>query len=219
MDYNFQIDQETLQIPISVYLPIKRCPFCQSVFITEASCEACGRYFLHHLIGVPFGPKSLFRIKEHYVESFNIFQSFFPILENKKSVAANSYIHKLEKRFSDLISAFNTPGIIAHDEGKLFKIESMELIDELLRYGVSPDLLKTLLLENDNSLVGSELLLHLNETDGAITADSTCLHQLLEYRVLGALRLDYLLKAFIISVTVLTLAVQYKEIISSQFCK
>jgi hypothetical protein len=219
MDYDFRISPETLRIPSTAYKPVKRCPFCQSVFIGEKSCESCGRSMQYHPIGEPFGAKSLYGIKERYIESFNTINRFFPFLENKKSLMAKSYVRKLEKRFSDLISAFNSIDMIANDQRKLFYVESMEMIDELLRYGISPSILQALLLENDSSLVGQELLFYLQGSSSAMKAEKTWQDQVLNYRLWGVLRFEYFLKVSIITATVLTMAVKYKDIISSQFGK
>ena len=219
MDYDFRISPETLRIPSTAYKPVKRCPFCQSVFIGEKSCESCGRSMQYHPIGEPFGAKSLYGIKERYIESFNTINRFFPFLENKKSPMAKSYVRKLEKRFSDLISAFNSIDMIANDQRKLFYVETMEMIDELLRYDISPSILQALLLENDSSLVGQELLFYLQGSSSAMKPEKTWQDQVLNYRLWGVLRVEYFLKVSIITATVLTMAVKYKDIISSQFGK
>lgn len=220
MDYDFRIDQETLRIPSTAYKPVKRCQYCQSVFLNEKLCESCGRSLQHHPIGEPFGGKSLYGIKERYIESLNPILHFFPFLENKKSPMAKSYVRKLEKRFSDLVSGFNSLDLMAINQRKLFYVESMELIDELLRYGFHPSLLQALLLENDSSLVGQELMFYLQgmSTETIKTkADKAWSLLFLEYRLWGILRIEYLLKVFIITATVLSMAVKYKDIISSQF--
>lgn len=223
MDNDFRIGPEALRIPSTAYKPVKRCPFCQSVFIDEKCCESCGRSMQYHPIGEAFGAKSLYGIKERYIENLNDIIRFFPFFENKKSAAAKSYVRKLEKRFSDLISAFNSPGVMANDQKKLFFVESKYLIDELLRYGVPPALLQALLFENDSSLVGQELLLYLegvaSSENFTTKADRPWPELILEYRLWSVFKVDYFLKVFIITTTVLTMAVKYKDIISSQFGK
>ena len=174
----------------------------------------------YHPIGEAFGVKSLYGIKERYIESLNAFDRFFPFLENKKSPLAKSYVRKLEKRFSDLLSAFNTIGMIKNDERKLFYVESIELIDELLRYGVDLSILQTLLVENDNSLVGQELLHYLQGANRSIPVVERAWPELfLEHRLWGILKIEYFLKVIIFTVTVLTMAVKYKDIINSQLGK
>ncbi len=217
MDYDFQTPSETLRIPASAYRPIKRCSYCQSVFINEKNCESCGRSMLYHPVGEPFGAKSFYGIKERYIESMHLFNRLFPQFENKKSSTAQSYVRKLSKRFSDLITAFNSPEIIASEQRKLFYIESLELVDELLRYDVNPQLIQSLLEENDNSLVGQELFYSLAHSANQVEAEKSWIKNLLNYQLWGLIKLEYFLKVIIISATVVTMAVKYKEIISSQF--
>jgi hypothetical protein len=173
----------------------------------------------YHPIGVPFSSKSFYGIKERYIENFDLFIRFFPILENKKSSTAKSYVRKLEKRLADLVSAFNTIDLIKNDQRKLFYVESIELIDELLRYDISLSLLEALLLENDNSLAGQELLFYLQGVGKTIKAERAWWELFLKYRLWGLIRVEYFLKVLIITATVLTMAVQFKDIINSQFGK
>lgn len=219
MDYDFNTSSETLRIPKEAYRPVKRCPYCQSVFITEKSCEACGRSLLYHPIGIPFGPKSYYGLKERYIENQNALVRFFPQFEDKNSKLANSYVRNLSKRFTDLISAFNSSELISANERKLFYVESIEIIDELLRYNVAPHLVQSLLEENDGSLIGQELLLYLQNASNSIQAELPWQTNFLEHRLWGVLRVEYFLKVVIITATVLTMAVKYKDIISSQFGK
>lgn len=219
MDYDFQTTASTLRIPSSAYAPIKRCSYCQSVFINDKSCESCGRSMQYHLIGEPFGPKSFYGIKERYVLNLNLFHRFFPQFENKKSPAAKSYVRNLSKRFTDMITAFNTADLIAADERKYFYAESMELIDEMLRYETHPLMLQALLEENDSSLLGTELLYYLQNASQLIKAEASWQESFLTYRLWGFVRVEYFLKVIIITASVVTMAVKYKEIISSQFGK
>ena len=219
MDYDFKISQDSLRVPASEYRPIKRCQYCQSVFLNDKACESCGRSLHYHLIGEPFGAKSFYGIKERYVESLDILNRFFPIFENKKSPLAKSYLRKLEKRFLDLVSAFNSEGVIADENRKLYYVESIELMNELLRYNVNPSLLQSLLFENDSSLVGQELLLYLAGNDNLNKAEQPWFERFFGYRPCNVLRMDSLLKIMLTTAAVLTLAVAYKDIISSQFGK
>lgn len=219
MDYDFQTLPESIRIPKSEYKPIKRCPFCHCVFLTEKSCESCGRSLHYHPIGEPFGAKSFYGMKARYVENQNILMKLFPIFENKNSNYSKSYVRNLSKRFTDLISAFNSDHLILPHQRKLFFVESIEIIDELLRYGINPHIVQTLLEENDYSLIGQELLIYLQSARSNIAPDISWKNYFLEYRFWGVLRAEYMLKVIIISATVVTMAVKYKEIISSQFGK
>ena len=92
-------------------------------------------------------------------------------------------------------------------------------MNELLRYDVNPSLLQSLLFENDSSLVGQELLLYLAGNDLSNKADKPWFESFFGYRPWNVLRLDSLLKIMLTTAAVLTLAVAYKDIISSQFGK
>lgn len=219
MNYDFKISEEALKIPATAYRPIKCCPFCQSIFINKKSCEDCGRSLQYHLIGEPFGVKSFYGIKERYIDGLNIFIQIFPFFENGRSPYVKSYLRKLEKRFLDLISAFNSKNLIDLSEEKLFEIELKGLVDEILYLGVDASVLQALLLENDCSRIGHDLLSYLKEEGGMIKAKNSWPNEILAYRLWNAFTVDYFFKVIIIITTILMLAVKYKEIISSQFDK
>lgn len=217
MDYDFETISQSLRIPASAYKAAIRCRYCQSVYINENVCESCGRSMRYHPIGEPFSPKSFYGIKERYIESFQPFHRFFPQFENKQSAEAKSYVRKLSKRFSDLISAFNSSEFFQAEQRQFFYIESMELIDELLRYETHPQILESLLEENDNSLVGQELIHYLQGSANQIKGDRPWLENFLKHRLWGLIRVDFCLKTVIVTATVSAMAIKYKDIISSQF--
>jgi hypothetical protein len=219
MDYDFQSAPDTLRIPIDAFQPVKRCPFCYSVFINELTCETCSRSMLYHPIGVPFEAKSFYGIKERYVLSLNIFFRLFPQFENHQSILAKSYVRKLSKRLSDLIAAFNSTDLIALEHRSLFCIESKMLIDELLSYGVSSQVMQVLLEENDSSLIGQELLYYLQQSNHLLSAERPWMFKFLNYSFLGLIKTEFALKVLIISMAVVVMAVNFKEMISSQFGK
>ncbi|MBP9680309.1 MAG: hypothetical protein KBD76_02800 [Bacteriovorax sp.] len=219
MNYDLRNDSEGLSIPPTAYQKIKRCPSCQSVFITDTECEACGRSLLYHPIGSAFGPKSFYGIKERYLDGQYSFIRFFPLFESRHSTRAKSYVRFLSKRFSDLVSAFNTIGIIEDKERKLFYAEAIEIIDELLRYRLSAELMSKLLEENDNSLEGRELFHYLQIAKSEVSADESWVRVLLDYRLWGILRLESFFKLAIILSTMIAVAMAFKDLINSQFGK
>jgi hypothetical protein len=219
MDYDLRNSSEGLHIPVTVYKKFKRCPTCQSVYITDVDCEACGRSLLYHPIGEAFGPKSYYGIKERYLENLNGLIRFFPLFENKKSLLAKSYVRHLSKRFSDLISAFNSSGLIDSAEGEFFYVECVEIIDELLRYRLGPDLIQRLLEDNDSSQIGQKLRLYLQNARLKIHAEESWRTQFLNYRIGGVFRLESFLKVIIVFIVIVSVAIAYKDFINSQFGK
>jgi hypothetical protein len=206
-------------IPASAYRPIKRCVSCQSIFLTDTNCEACGLSLLYHPVGAPFSSKSLYGFKERYYSSLPLYVRFFTILENKNSVVAKTYTRQLVKRLDDLLIAFGVSELIESSKRRYFYIEMMELVDELLRYGTEPLVIQQK-IENSmlevGPLLAQELLNYLIESKKENTLAKPWDEQLLSQR-LGGMRVEYILKMVLITATVLAIAVNYYEIISSQF--
>jgi rRNA maturation protein Nop10 len=129
-------------IPLNVYQPIKRCPNCQSIYLTDDKCEACGRSLNYHPVGDPFSAKSLYGLKERYHQSLPIYVRYYPRFEVKTNALAQSYRRHLNKRLTHLVSALSSNDIIDNDKRRFFYIELMELMDELLRYGESEHVIR-----------------------------------------------------------------------------
>nr|BDT27132.1 hypothetical protein BHI3_05980 [Bacteriovorax sp. HI3] len=205
-------------IPEAAYKPVKRCPNCQSVYLTDTNCEACGRSLLYHPIGDPFSAKSLYGFKERYYESFSTFIKYFPVFENKTGNEAKSYVRKLMKRFDDLLEAFGDEEAMDTKNRRLFYVEIMELMDELLRYGTSPVILQQKIEGSSfetGSLLSEQLLLYLNETKKENKLEASWGVRFLNHRWFG-LKVDRIFKTVIIAATVVAMAVAYYGVISSQ---
>lgn len=219
--FDLEVDDSAVSrpaIPASAYKPIKRCPSCQSVYLTDTNCEACGRSLMYHPIGEPFSAKSLYGFKERYYASFNPIIKYFPFFENKVGAEAKTYSRQLLKRFDDLLAAFGTPGAIKNEERRFFYVEMLELMDELLRYGIGPVMLQQKVegrIMETGPLLSQKILEYLSESkvENKLTKPWTELS--LNHRILG-LRVEYWLKAVIITTTVVTMAVSYYEMISLQ---
>ncbi|MBC7714814.1 MAG: hypothetical protein H7177_15820 [Rhizobacter sp.] len=208
-------------IPTSAYKPVKRCPSCQSVYLTDANCEACGRSLLYHPVGEPFSGKSLYGFKERYYATFPVYAKYFPVFEEKNTAATKTYTRMLMKRFDDLITAFGIENAIEAKNRRYFYVEMMELIDELLRYGTDPIIIQQKIegkLLETGPLLSQELLLYLAESKNENKPARPWQEQFMNHR-LGGIRVEYILKAVLITATVVAIAVNYYEIISSQFGK
>ena len=208
-------------IPQNAYKPVKRCPNCQSVYLSDTHCEACGRSLLYHPIGDPFSAKSLYGFKERYYESFPFFIKYFPIFEDKLNENGKSYVRQLMKRFDDLLNAFGDVDSISSNNRRYFYVETLELIDELLRYGMNPSILQNKIEAKDEHmgpLLTQELLYYLKDSQLENNLGPSWREQLLNYRFLG-LRVELWLKVVLITATILIMAVSYYSFISSQVGK
>ena len=220
MDKNITLTKADLNIPTTAYRPVVKCPNCQSIYIENNKCEACGRSMLYHPVGEPLGSKSFYGLRARYVESLSDLVIFYPVLENPHSEVAESYVRNLAKRFSDLVSGFNDESMMKNfGERKLFYVECREIIDELLRYGFSADEIVTLLENNDSSLIGSELIQYTLGGAKEIVPLKNSWNSFLDFKLWGVLSVDFTLKAILIAATVVTVATQFRYFISWQFGK
>lgn len=222
--FDLEVDSNAVSrpaIPQSAYKPIKRCPICQSVYLTDTNCEACGRSLLYHPIGEPFSAKSLYGFKERYYASFPTIVKYFPFFEDKVGAKASTYSRQLLKRFDDLLEAFGTPGAITNEKRRFFYVEMLELMDELLRYGIGPIMLQQKVegrIMETGPLLSQKILEYLTETQKENKLTKPWSELFLNHRFMG-LRVEYWLKTLVITTTVVTLAVTYYELISSQVGK
>lgn len=220
--FDLEVDSTNVSrpvIPQSAYKPIKRCPNCQSVYLTDINCEACGRSLLYHPIGDPFGAKSLYGMKERYYAGFAPIIKLFPYFENKSGPQALAYRRQLLKRFDDLLGAFGNTGEILNENRRFFYVEILELTDELLRYGLDPIILQLKieeLIPETGSLLSQKILeyLQMSRTENFLVAHWTT--QILYERVMGV-KVESWLKMIVITTTVVTVALAYYELISLQF--
>lgn len=211
-------------IPQEAYRPAKRCPKCDSVFLSDSQCEACGLSLSYHPVGEPFSAKSLYGMKERHYQKLPYFVRLFPVLENRDDQKAKSYRRHLNKRLVDLLSALGAESAGVDSNRRFFYVELLELMDELLRYGENALLIQNKIEEQlgfSGSLLTAELLTYLETSDVQLKAERN-IHwseRLLEHRLLGVISVDKFLKSVILSATVIAMAVSYFDIIRSQFGK
>lgn len=208
-------------IPQSSYRPIKRCPNCQSVYLSDTQCEACGRSLLYHPVGEPFSAKSLYGFKERHYASFSLLLKYYPFFENKESEDSKSYVRNLMKRFDDLLQAFGEADAIASNNRRFFYVEMLELIDELLRYGVNSHTLQFKIEARDTltgPLLTQELIYYLNESQLENKLGSKWPELLLQHRLMGV-KVKNWLKLSMITATFVFMAVNYYGFFSSQVGK
>jgi hypothetical protein len=211
MNFDFELDKKSLYIPKEVYRPIKKCPFCQSVFITDTACEACGRNLDYNLVGKPFSPKSFYRIKEKYVQSFPFLLKMFPIFENKKGLAAQSYIRNLKKRTNDILIGFSSVDLIKSEDRRYFYFELKEIILELLDYGVKEDVIFSMIESNESEdLIHQELLVFLQSQKKSNLSFTNWSYLLMNYKVWGVLRLEFILKFAMVFGFILFVAIKLR---------
>ncbi len=213
----FDIESLRPSIPSDVYKPIKRCPQCQSVYLTETHCEACGRSLHYHPVGKPFSGKSMYGIKERYIKSLSSFVRAYPFFEDVDSKEALSLKKQLFKRFDDLLLAFNEEGSIPNENRRFFYVEILGIMDALYDYSFDSELLESKIesrLHLDSPMLYQALLGELTSIKGMKLGRGHWSQRILEYRICGVLRLDFLLKSSIISATVVAVAYMSYDLVN-----
>ena len=223
MNYeDFLLRDNTLSIPQEAYKPQVRCPYCQSVHLSDLLCESCGRSLLYHPIGEAFGFKSYTGLKEKYIESLSWFERWYPLYEDKLSPAAQKYSRQLEKRFDELLGALQEDSLPRNAERRFFYIELIFLIDELLDYGktkkeLSEKIERTFV--ESNQILSAELLRVLNESRAEVVITSQKKLDIFLQQKTLELRRDFILKSFFIVATLNYVAITYYEFFSSRVGK
>lgn len=115
----------------------KSCPKCESYFLTETACEACGYQLDFEKLGEPLGDKSFYSMREFYwsqlssIEKANNFQ-----LENKSSEKAKRYIGRILMRYNDLLEFFYSENARSNPHFNIFFLELKDLVLELMKYDI-----------------------------------------------------------------------------------
>ncbi|MBK24345.1 MAG: hypothetical protein CME70_10145 [Halobacteriovorax sp.] len=183
------------------YRPIKTCPKCTSVFITDDECEGCGFKLAYNPVGEAFGEKSFYSIKEHYWGGQSRLVQHWPELEKKSSVKAKKYLRDLDHRYEVLLTFLL--GESEEDRG-FYWLEFQDLCLELVDYGINPESLSIKL--NDHSFHGYAPLIHdfLSELKESQSETSTVWNKFMDFRIGGVLKLRFLLISGIVLAAVST---------------
>ncbi len=172
------------------YRPIKTCPKCASVFISDNECEGCGYRLTYSPVGEAFGEKSFYHFKEQYWGGQSRLVQYWPELEKKSSKKAKKYLRDIEHRYEVLLTFLL--GESEEDRG-FYWLEFQELCLELMEYGVSPEKLSIKL--NDHSFHGYAPLIHdyLSELEENQSESTTVWNMIMNFQIGGILRFRFLL--------------------------
>lgn len=190
-----QIENITPLLDGHEYRPVKTCPKCTSLFITDNECEGCGFQFSYSPLGEAFGEKSFYSLKETYWDDRSRLIQLWPSFERRKSSDAQKYLRDLNHRYELLLD------FLLGDSGvdrKFYWIEFKDLCRELISYEVSIDELSGKL--NDHSIHGYGPLIHdfLNELDVEYLFEMTPWDSLQNYKIGGVLKFRFLIVSGIV---------------------
>ncbi len=121
------------------YSDVKRCPRCQSVFLSDSECESC-HFQLHlDLLGEPLSERSFYSVRESYWASLGPVAKKLDFIELQDKEAIGRYTRKLLFRYNVLLDYFYNMKTSDLSRRKLFLQELKDIIIELISYGVSED--------------------------------------------------------------------------------
>lgn len=172
------------------YKPVKTCPKCKSVFVTDSECEGCGFQLAYTPIGEAFGERSFYGLKDDYWIYRSRFVKQWPSAERKNSTDALKYKRDLLHRY-DLLLNFLLGE--SDEERSFYWIEFKDLCIELCEYSLNPTQLSQKL--NDHSFHGYAPLIHefLENLKNQKLATPTHWDRFINYKVLGVLRIKFLI--------------------------
>lgn len=172
------------------YKPVKTCPKCASIFMTDSECEGCGYQLDYNPLGEAFGEKSFYSLKELYWNERSRLVQLWPDLERKKSLDAQKYLRDLHHRYELLLNFLLGE---SEEDRSFYWIEFKDTCFELVSYDVSVNELSGKL--NDHSFHGYAPLIHdfLKELDVELINEDTIWDSLLNYKLGGVLRFRFLL--------------------------
>lgn len=150
---DFALAQETRSL-------VKRCPKCQSVFVTDEECESCGLQLQLDRLQAPLGERSYFGIKERAVENSKIFGFYLPWLA---SIQKGPFLSECFYRFRALVEelCLSEDDFREVETRRLYLLELGLIVEELTFH--SEDEKKTLeemliLLEGPKTQTLSQLI-------------------------------------------------------------
>lgn len=120
------------------YEPVRKCPKCNSVFISDMECESCNYQLHFDLLGEPLGLRSFYTLKENYWNDLSSVSKIHHSFEKKSNVKYESYKRKILLRYNVLLDYFYDSSRSLMDTNRaLFLQELKDTILELMQYGVA----------------------------------------------------------------------------------
>jgi hypothetical protein len=179
------------------YSEVKRCPRCQSVFITDTECESCHFQLKLDLLGEPIGDRSFYSIRENYWDKLGIVAKKLDFIEHQDKEKVSRYTRKLLFRYNVLLDYFYNVKTDEPSRRKLYFQELKDLIIELITYDVSEDNIWKKLDDvsdcEDNQMVNplyQKIIEVVQEARAQKTVKKSAMELFFSYRILGSIRVS-----------------------------
>jgi len=165
----------------------KRCPNCQSFYLTDTECESCGFQLDFDRMGKPFDERSFYNYKDDYWECQPFYVKLMNSLENKNSELCGIYRKQLNHRFDDFMK-FVAKWYVGDEHTPHYLFELSDLIKEMVIYNVPTRYISESLQKKKLDHLFNELLMDLDieKLDKKVT-----LKKVLNYRLFGVLTVKF----------------------------
>lgn len=188
----------------------RKCPKCDSVFVTIKDCESCGFQFSFKDMKSPLSERGFYSLKEKFWESRGFAEKWLSL---DKSRYFRSYLRKLMFRYETLVDYLTSNP--ESDIHPTYRQEFSDLVDELLYYDIDREKLFLsleeklnferqsflnefyILLGEDQVLVGKSIWEHMDE--------------ILSHPIAGAIRIGTALSLALATFSLLLLATAYYQ--------
>lgn len=128
---------------------IKRCPLCNSIYITDKECESCMYQLKYDRLGGIHGSGGFLELRDDYFDELFEIQKWFPIFERKRSLKLDRLMRKSLYRFKEIFSWLDR-GDNLFQGGELVKLylwELKEIVDFVSLYSSYWSKLENVFLE------------------------------------------------------------------------
>jgi len=210
---------ENMEVKIQSDLPhsqkikkIKKCPRCQSVYITDKECEACGFQLNFNFIGEPFGHLSFYESQENFYRMGTLRKLAYFILEKKYSRYLK-YELAIKRRLDNLLTYFFDHIDPVESNRKFFYLELTHVVAEFEKLGLKQYLShkikdKVMSSERDTIAVNSVYISKVTSWIDHRDDDKSKLKKLLTFKICGAIRVGYIMLIMLFNLILITVGLK-----------
>ncbi|OFZ24991.1 MAG: hypothetical protein A2381_13010 [Bdellovibrionales bacterium RIFOXYB1_FULL_37_110] len=191
---------------------IKKCPRCQSIYLTDKECEACGFQLNFNFIGEPFGHLSFYESQEIFYRMGTLRRLAYFILDKKYSRYLK-YELAIKRRLDNLLTYFFDHIDPVERNRKFFYLELTHLVAEFEKLGLKKYLsyrIKDKVMSSDketiagNSVYVSKITSWIDHRED----QKTKLEQLLTLKIFGTIRVGYIMLIMLFNLILITVGLK-----------
>ncbi|OFZ23614.1 MAG: hypothetical protein A2202_04620 [Bdellovibrionales bacterium RIFOXYA1_FULL_36_14] len=210
---------ENMEVKIQGDLPhfenvkeIKKCPRCQSVYLTDKECEACGFQLNFNFIGKPFGHMCFYDIQENFYRMGSLRKLVYFIVDKKYSRYLK-YELAIKRRLDNLLQYFFDHIDPVEANRKYFYLELTHLVAEFEKLGLKKYLsqkIKDKVMSSDketiadNSVYVSKITSWIEHREN----QQGKLKQIMTLKIWGTIRVGYFMLIMLLNLIVISVGLK-----------